>query len=75
MAHGIEVKNGRRPLLGWHLIWEVPTAVGMAFIGEALGAYFDLSREVTTGIVAALSYIGPHGARDVIERALFRTKS
>ena len=72
VVHGAEVKAGRRPLLGWHLLWELPTAVLMAFVGEAIGSYFGLGREVTTGIVAALSYLGPRGARDAIERVLSR---
>lgn len=71
--HGGEVRAGRRPLFGLHLIWEVPTAVGMAFVGEALGSYLGLSSTVTTGIVATLSYLGPRGARDVIDR-VFGTK-
>jgi hypothetical protein len=68
--HGSEVRAGRRPLFGWHLIWEVPTAVGMAFVGEALGSYLALSATVTTGIVAVLSYLGPRGARDIIDRVI-----
>lgn len=72
--HGHEVRAGRRPLIGWHLIWEVPTAVGMAFVGEAAGSYFGWSPTVTTGVVAVLSYLGPRGARDVIERAAGRAK-
>lgn len=68
--HGGEVRAGRRPLFGVHLIWEVPTAVGMAFVGEALGSYLDLSATVTTGIVATLSYLGPRGARDIIDRII-----
>ncbi|KFI24343.1 phage holin family protein [Paenirhodobacter enshiensis] len=75
VVHGAEVRAGRRALVGWHLVWELPTAVFMAFVGEAIGSYFDLSREVTTGIVAALSYLGPRGARDAIERALGRGKA
>lgn len=66
--HGNEVRAGRRPVFGRHLLWELPTAVGMAFVGEAIGSYFGFAQTVTTGIVAVLSYLGPRGARDVIER-------
>lgn len=72
VVHGVEVRAGRRPVFGWHLVWELPTAVFMAFVGEAIGSYFGLSREVTTGIVAALSYLGPRGARDAIEQIFKR---
>ncbi|MFN7051438.1 MAG: phage holin family protein [Gemmobacter sp.] len=66
--HGNEVRAGRRPLIGWHLVLEVPTAVGMAMVAEALAAYFGLSPQVTTGVVAALSYLGPRGAGEVMAR-------
>lgn len=72
--HGHEVRAGRRPLFGWHLVWEVPTAVGMAFVGESLGSYFDLSSTVTTGVVAVMSYLGPRGARDLIERVTIKSR-
>jgi S1-C subfamily serine protease len=42
----------------------------MAFVGEALGSYLGLSSTVTTGIVATLSYLGPRGARDIIDRVI-----
>ena len=70
--HGNEVRAGRRPLIGWHLVLEVPTAVGMAMVAEALAAYFGLSPQVTTGVVAALSYLGPRGAGEVVARWFLR---
>lgn len=73
--HGHEVRAGRRPLFGWHLVWEVPTAVIMALVAEAVASYAGLSPQVTTGVVAVLAYLGPRGARDVIERALVKPKS
>ena len=66
--HGHEVRQGRRPLFGWHLIWEVPTAVVMALVAEAAAQYLGLSQQVTTGVVAVLAYLGPRGAREMIER-------
>lgn len=68
--HGSEVRAGRRPLIGWHLLWEVPTAVVMALVAESLAAWMQLSPQVTTGVVAVLAYLGPRGARDVIDSAL-----
>lgn len=66
--HGHEVRAGRRPLFGRHLVWEVPTAVVMALVAEALSDYVGLGQEVTTGVVAVLAYLGPRGARELIER-------
>ncbi|WP_283178254.1 hypothetical protein [Gemmobacter sp. 24YEA27] len=36
--------------------------------GDALGAYMGLSREVTVGLIAVLSYLGPRGAGAMVER-------
>lgn len=30
--HGSEVRYGRRPMFGLHLVWEVPTAIAMALV-------------------------------------------
>lgn len=72
--HGGEVRAGRRPLFGWHLIWEVPTAVAMALVAESVSIYAGLSPQVTTGVVAVLAYLGPRGARDIVDRLLSRSK-
>ncbi len=71
--HGGEVSAGRRPLFGWHLVWEIPTAVTMALVAESIASYFGLSQQVTTGVVAVLAYLGPRGARELLER-LFMPK-
>ena len=68
MYHAGEVKAKRRAIVRWDLIWEVPVAVGMALAGDALGAYLDLSRETTVGLIAVLSYLGPRGAGAVLEK-------
>jgi hypothetical protein len=68
--HGNEVRAGRRPVFGWHLVWEVPTAVSMALVAESLASYAGLSPQVTTGVVAVLAYLGPRGARELLERVL-----
>ena len=68
--HGNEVRAGRRAVIGWHLFWEVPTAVVMALVAESLASYAGLSPQVTTGVVAVLAYLGPRGAREVVERVI-----
>ena len=72
--HGSEVRAGRRPLFGWHLVWEVPTAVVMALVAESLASYAGLSSQVTTGVVAVLAYLGPRGARDIVDRVVLKPK-
>lgn len=66
--HAGEVRAKRRPILSWDLIWEIPTAVGMAIAGDALGTYLEFSREVTVGVIAVLSYLGPRGTGAILER-------
>ena len=34
----------------------------MAIISEGFAAYFGLSQPVSTGLIAALAYLGPRGA-------------
>ncbi len=68
MWHAGEVRAKRRPILSLTLIWELPMAVGMALIGEGLGAYLGLGREVTVGLIAVLSYLGPRGAGAMLEK-------
>lgn len=62
MFHATEVKRGKRRFFGRELFWELPIAVGMAIIGEGFAVYFGLSQPVSTGLIAALAYLGPRGA-------------
>jgi len=63
--HGHEVRHGRRPLFGRHLVWEVPTAVVMALVAESVRrSIVGLGQQVTTGVVAVLGLSGaPRCAR------------
>jgi hypothetical protein len=74
MYHAGQVRARRRPILSLDLAWEIPTAVGMAISGDALGTYLDLAREVTVGLIAVLSYLGPHGAGVALEKLASRKK-
>ncbi|SOC22201.1 LydA family holin superfamily III, partial [Rhodobacter sp. JA431] len=40
MWHSTEVRSGRRRFFGRELLWELPIAIGMAIIGEAVASYF-----------------------------------
>lgn len=68
MWHAGEVRAKRRPVLCLSLIWELPMAFGMALIGDGLGAYLDLSRGSTVGLIVVLAYLGPRGVAAIFER-------
>jgi len=74
MWHSAEVRSGRRPFFGRELWWEIPIAVGMAIIGEGVGAWLALDRVTTNGVIAALAYLGPRGAEALLDR-LIRARS
>ncbi|MEQ3677345.1 phage holin family protein [Pseudophaeobacter sp.] len=56
------------------MLWEIPVAIGMAIIGEAIASYMGAGPTVTTGIVALAAYIGPRGAEVLLTKWLVRTK-
>ncbi len=74
MYHSGEVKLGKRRFFGKELLWEIPVAIGMAIIGEAVATYLGLTQPVSTGLVATLAYLGPRGAEAVICAWLGRRK-
>jgi hypothetical protein len=66
MWHSGEVKLGRRRFFGKELLWEIPVAIGMAIIGEAVSSHLGLTQPVSTGVVATLAYLGPRGAEALL---------
>ncbi|MCK3780475.1 phage holin family protein [Ensifer sesbaniae] len=62
MWHTNEVRKMRRKFFGKELLWEMPIAVGMAFIGEGLATWLSLGQPIATGMIAALAYLGPRGS-------------
>lgn len=59
LYHTEEVKQGRRRFFSPNLLWEVPTAIGMGLVGDALATHFGLTGRVAVGAIAGISYIGP----------------
>ena len=57
MYHSGEVKLGRRRFFGKELLWEIPVAIGMAIIGEAVATYLGLTQPVI-GIILAWIVLG-----------------
>lgn len=72
MWHAGEVRAKRRPVLCWDTLWELPTAIGMAIVGEGVGNYFELSDTGTVALIAACSYLGPRGLGAMLDRWLDR---
>lgn len=62
MWHVAEARKAKRKFIGPELFWELPIAFGMALIGDGLASYLTLGQPTSTGLVAALAYLGPRGA-------------
>lgn len=58
----------RRKFFGKELLWEMPIAVGMAFIGEGLATWLSLGQPMATGMIAALACLGPCGSEVLFMR-------
>ncbi|ASP87738.1 hypothetical protein CDO26_22130 (plasmid) [Sinorhizobium meliloti] len=67
MWHTNEVWKMRRKFFGKDLLWEMPIAVGMPFIGAALASWLALEQPMATGIIA-LAYLGPRGSEVLFMR-------
>jgi hypothetical protein len=59
MYHSQEVEKKHRKFFGWELLWEIPTAAGMAIIGDAMANYLHLPPNVGVGFIGVCSYLGP----------------
>ncbi|MQW03056.1 hypothetical protein GHK45_04255 [Sinorhizobium meliloti] len=58
----------RRKFFGKELLWEIPIAVGMAFLGAALASWLALEQPMAMGLIAALAYLGPRGSEVLFMR-------
>ncbi len=74
MWHVGEVRQGKRRFFGKEILWEIPVAVGMAMVGEAVASYFGLGQPINTGLVAVLAYLGPRGLESLFASWLNRGK-
>lgn len=72
MYHVGEVRKRRRRFVSRELVWELPICFGMAVIGESVVSYLGLSQPVSTGVIAALAYLGPRGAEVILLNWLSR---
>ena len=74
MWHSGEVRRGNRAFFGKEILWEIPVAIGMAIIGEAVASYLALGQPVSTGLVATLAYLGPRGTEALLSAWFCRKK-
>lgn len=59
MYHAREVQALRRPPFSWHLVWELPVAIGMGLVAAGAADHFDLARLPTIALIVGISYLGP----------------
>lgn len=59
LYHMMEVKRSTRKMFGKELMWEMPTAVGMALIAESVVIKVGVDGSMKTGAIAAIAFLGP----------------
>lgn len=64
---GEKSRKGDR-IWSWSLLFEIPTAILMVWIGQGAGEHFGLGRESTNGLIGMLAYLGPAGMQKTIGR-------
>jgi len=62
-------RDNRRPW-SWSLLWEIPVAIMMGWIGDGVAEYFDLHNSVHIAIIVGVSYLGPRVLDEIFTRAL-----
>lgn len=68
MWHGNEARKGNRKFFGIELLWEFPVALGMALVGESIASHLAMGQPVSTGLIAALAYLGPRGTEVLLQK-------
>lgn len=72
MAHARAVQDGHRRFWGQHLLWEMPIAIGMAYIAAGAGEWLGVTDNPLLAVVAAASYLGPASVDALLMRILER---
>jgi len=50
--------SDRHPI-GWSLLWELPTALGLGWVGLGIGEWLGFGQNATIGVAIVVSYVGP----------------
>jgi hypothetical protein len=69
MFHARAAQRGTRRFWSWHLAWELPVAIGMGLIGDALANWLQLDSGARAGFIAAVAYLGPHAIDELFVTA------
>lgn len=69
MFHVRQVQRGARRFWSWHLVWEIPTAIGMGLIADSMATWLELSDGTRVGFVAVIAYLGPHAIDELFVTA------
>ena len=67
MRHSQLAQRGDRPFWSIHLLYEVPTVIGMGIIGGGLASYLQLSELTGWGLAAFLGYYGPRAIDLIVQ--------
>ena len=59
LFHTTMVRRGVRRFWSRDLIWELPVALGMGFVGDGLAEYLGEAGATRTGLIVTISYLGP----------------
>ena len=60
-------KSGKgRRIWTWNLLFEIPTAVLMVWVGRGLGEHMGLGESSMNGLIGVLAYLGPKGLGEIL---------
>lgn len=72
MFHSQEASSKRRRFFGPELIWEIPTSIALAIIGDGLANFLGLNPTVTVSFIGLVSYLGPRWIESALTPILLR---
>lgn len=70
MFHTQEVRSKRRKPFGWELLWEIPSAIALGFIGNGIASYFTLGQDERVGVISLVAYAGPKVVNHFVQKYL-----
>lgn len=53
---------------GWRMLWELPVAIGMGWIGAGIAEFFDLRGFAAYAAMISAGYIGPRLVDEIFDR-------
>ena len=66
LYHHRLVQAGKRRFWSMNLFWEVPMAVFTGLVGHSAATYLGLTGLASSGLVAMVAYLGPHGMEHLL---------